>query len=85
MGKFADLHEALEQEPDAAGHIHTATSQRKGGVKHDAKVKPVGSKFRVTHFENDKYTGKANDRHFDTEHEAKEHANLHVQRASAKL
>jgi hypothetical protein len=84
MGKFADLHEGLQTEPDQHGFVHTATAQRRGGAQHEAKVKPTGDKYRVTHYVDGKYTGKENDYHFDSEHEAKAHANQHVQRQVAK-
>lgn len=83
MGKFADLYEGLDG-PDASGFTHTAVSQRRGGPQHEAKVKPTGGKYRVTHYVDGKYSGQDTDHHFDSEQEAKVHANLHVQRASAR-
>jgi hypothetical protein len=81
MGKFSELHERIE-EPDESGFIHNATAQARhpGSIRHEARVKPVGSKYRVTHYQNGKYQGKASDRHFDDKDEAINHANTHVQR-----
>lgn len=81
MGKFAELYERIE-EPDESGFIHNASAQARhpGSVRHEAKVKPVGSKFRVTHYQNGEYQGKETDRHFDDQKEAIGHANTHVLR-----
>ena len=81
MGKFADLHERID-EPDETGSIHNASGQARhiGSVRHEAKVRPVGSKFRVTHFQDGKYQGKETDHYFDDKDEAINHANTHVQR-----
>lgn len=87
MGRFAELHEAFEEDPDQSGAIHKAVGQARhpGSVRYEAQVRPDGDKFRVTHHENGKYTGQKNDRHFDDKKEAINHANTHVQRASNKL